>query len=164
MDAIKIEAAVADTDEVARALWLKPVATEAVAVGAIEAEPAKGGEPVEAKPVEYEERYPADANGYRVFPVDENGRPIDWHDIAARKRGGIVHVMPEKEVTPDPASTIDKPLPPLEVKDVTKFFMVGRSEAKAALEAKLTTARAVDVAKAALVEAGPVEGEVVLAK
>ena len=155
---IKIEAAVADIDEVAKLLWRKQVAAEAVTIGEIE------GEPVEAKPVEYEDRYPADANGYRVFPVDENGRPIDWHDIAARKRGGIVHVMPDKEVTPNPASTIDKPLPPLEIKDVTKFFMVGRTEAKAALEAKLSAARAADVAKAALVEAEPVEGEVVVVK
>ena len=155
---IKIEAAVADTDEVAKLLWRKQVAAEAVTIGEIE------GEPVEAKPVEYEDRYPADANGYRVFPVDENGLPIDWHDLAARKRGGIVHVMPDKEVTPDPASTIDKPLPPLEIKDVTKFFMVGRTEAKAALEAKLSAARAADVAKAALVEAEPVEGEVVVVK
>lgn len=151
MDAIKIEAAVEATDEVARELWMKPVTTE----------PAKDGE--EAKPVEYEDRYPANANGYRVFPVDEAGRPVDWHDIAARKRGGIVHVMPDKEVTPDPASTIDKPLPPLETKDVTKFFVVGRPEAKAALEAKLTVARATDVAKAAL-EAEPIEAEVVVAK
>ena len=155
---IKIEAAVADTDEVAKLLWRKQVAAEAVTIGEIE------GEPVEAKPVEYEDRYPADANGYRVFPVDENGLPIDWHDLAARKRGGIVHVMPDKEVTPDPASTIDKPLPPLEIKDVTKFFMVGRTEAKAALEAKFSAARAADVAKAALVEAEPVEGKVVVAK
>lgn len=155
---IKIEAAVADTDEVAKLLWRKQVAAEAVTIGEIE------GEPVEAKPVEYEDRYPADANGYRVFPVDENGLPIDWHDLAARKRGGIVHVMPDKEVTPDPASTIDKPLPPLEIKDVMKFFVVGRTEAKAALEAKLSAARAADVAKAALVEAEPVEGKVVVAK
>ena len=155
---IKIEAAVADTDEVAKLLWRKQVAAEAVTIGEIE------GEPVEAKPVEYEDRYPADANGYRVFPVDENGLPIDWHDLAARKRGGIVHVMPDKEVTPDPASTIDKPLPALEIKDVTKFFMVGRTEAKAALEAKLSAARVADVAKAALVEAEPVEGKVVVAK
>lgn len=155
---IKIEAAVADTDEVTKLLWRKQVAAEAVTIGEIE------GEPVEAKPVEYEDRYPADANGYRVFPVDENGLPIDWHDLAARKRGGIVHVMPDKEVTPDPASTIDKPLPPLEIKDVTKFFMVGRTEAKAALEAKLSATRAADVAKAALVEAEPVEGKVVVAK
>ena len=155
---IKIEAAVADTDEVVKLLWRKQVAAEAVTIGEIE------GEPVEAKPVEYEDRYPAAANGYRVFPVDENGLPIDWHDLAARKRGGIVHVMPDKEVTPDPASTIDKPLPPLEIKDVTKFFMVGRTEAKAALEAKFSAARAADVAKAALVEAEPVEGEVVVVK
>ena len=154
MDAIKIEAAVKATDEVASELWMKPIATE----------PVKDDEPVEAKPVEYEDRYPPDANGYRVFPVDEAGRPVDWHDIAARKRGGIVHVMPDKEVTPDPASTIDKPLPPLEIKDVTKFFMVGRTEAKAALEAKFSAARAADVAKAALVEAEPVEGEVVVVK
>ena len=155
---IKIEAAVADTDEVTKLLWRKQVAAEAVTIGEIE------GEPVEARPVEYEDRYPADANGYRVFPVDAAGRPVDWHDIAARKRGGIVHVMPDKEVTPDPASTIDKPLPPLEIKDVTKFFMVGRTEAKAALEAKFSAARAADVAKAALVEAEPVEGEVVVVK
>ena len=152
MDAIKIEAAVEATDTVARELWMKPVATE----------PAKEGE--EAKPVEYEDRYPTDANGYRVFPVDENGRPIDWHDIVARKRGSIVHVMPDKEVTPDPKSTIETPLPPLEIKDVTKFFVVGRSEVKAALEAKLTTARAADVAKAALVKVESVEGEVMVAK
>lgn len=150
-DELKIPAEVKATDEVARELWMRPVASESV----------KEGE--EAKPVEYEDRYPADANGYRVFPVDEQGRPVDWHDIAARKRGGIVHVMPEKEVTPDPKSTIETPLPPLEVKDVTRFFVVGRSEAKAALEAKLTTARAIDVAKAAL-EVEPVEGEVVVAK
>lgn len=152
MDAIKIEAAVEATDTVARELWMKPVATE----------PAKDDE--EAKPVEYEDRYPAAANGYRVFPVDEAGRPVDWHDIAARKRGGIVHVMPDKEVTPDPASTIDRPLPPLEVKDVTRFFVVGADDVKEALEAKLCAARAADVAKAALVEAEPVEGEIVVAK
>ena len=159
-----IEAAVADTDEVALALWRKPVAIEAVAVAAIEieGEPVKDGE--EAKPVEYEDRYPADANGYRVFPVDEQGRPIDWHDIAARKRGGIVHVMPEKEVTPDPKSTIEKPLPPLEVKDVTKLFVLGRAGVKSALEAKLTVALAADVAKAVLLEAEPVDGAVVVEK
>lgn len=154
MDAIKIEAAVKATDEVARELWMKPIATE----------PVKEGEPVEAKPIEYEDRYPADANGCRVFPVDENGRPVDWHDIAARKRGGIVHVMPDKEVTPDPKSTIEAPLPPLEIKDVTRFFVLGGAEMKAALEAKLTAAHATDVAKAELIEAEPIEGEVAVRK
>lgn len=149
---IKIEAEVKATDEVARELWMKPVATE----------PVKEGE--ETKPIEYEDRYPADANGYRVFPVDEAGRPVDWHDIAARKRGGIVHVLPDKEVTPDPASTINEPLPPLEIKDVTRFFIIGANDVKAAVEAKLTTARAADVAKAALIEAEPIEGGVVVAK
>jgi len=149
---IKIEAAVKATDDVARELWMRPIASEPVKEGA------------EAKPVEYEDRYPPQANGYRVFPVDENGRPIDWHDIAARKRGGIVHVLPDKEVTPDPKSTIDKPLPPLEVKDVTKLFVLGRADVKSALEAKLTVARAADVAKAALIEAEPIEGEIVVRK
>lgn len=66
--------------------------------------------------------------------------------------------------TPDPKSTIDEPLPPLEVKDVTKLFVLGRADVKSALEAKLTVARAADVAKAALIEAEPIEGEIVVAK
>lgn len=148
---IKIEAAVEATDDVARELWMRPVASEL----------AKEGE--ETKPTEYEDAYPAQANGYRVFPVDENGRPVDWHDLEARRRGGIVHVLPSKDVTPNPKSTFEKPLPPLEVKDVTKFFVVGQADVKVAVEAKLTATRAADVAKAALIEAEPVEAEALAA-
>lgn len=149
---IKIEAAVADTDEVVRLLWRKPVA----------AEPAKEGEP--AKPTEYEDAYPKDAAGIRppIF-MDDQGRPVTPWDFSARKRGTIVQTVDGVDVVPDPKSTPDNPLPPLSVTPYTKVFMTGRPEAKAALEAKLTTARAIDVAKAAL-EVEPVEGEVVVAK
>lgn len=156
MDAIKIEAAVADTDEVARALWLRPVAAESVAVGE--------GEPVEANPVDYEDAYPKNAAGIRppIF-MDDQGRPVTPWDFSARKRGTIVQTVDGVDVVPDPKSTPDNPLPPLSATPYTKVFMAGRPEAKAALEAKLTTARPTDVAKAAL-EAEPIEGEIVVAK
>ena len=153
---IKIANAVAGTDEVARALWLRPVAAEAVAIGAIE------GEPVEAKPadVEYEDAYPKDAAGGRppIF-MDDQGRTVTPWDFAARKRGCVVQTFEGVDVTPDPKSTPDNPLPPIAVTPYTKIIATGRPAAKAALEARLNTARAVDIAKAALVEAGPVEAE-----
>lgn len=154
MDAIKIEAAVKATDEVARALWLKPVATETVAIGDIE------GEPVAPKPVEYEDAYPKGAAGIRppIF-MDAQGRPVTPWDFAARKRGTVVQAFEGVDVEPDPKSTPDKPLPPLSVKPYTKIAITGPAEARASLEAKLSAARATDVAKAALVEAEPVEAE-----
>ena len=57
-----------------------------------------------------------------------------------------------------------QPVEPLEIRDVTKIITTGRPEAKAALMAKLTVARASDVAKAALLEAESIEGEIVVEK
>jgi len=150
---IKIEAAVKATDDVARKLWMKPVA----------AEPVKEGE--EAKPVEYEDAYQKDAAGVRppIF-LDDKGRPVTPWDFDARKRGCVSQVFDGVDVVPDPKSTPDKPLPPLAVTPYTKVVITGRTEAKAALMAKLTVARAADVAKAELVEAEPIEGEVVVRK
>ena len=68
------------------------------------------------------------------------------------------------DVVPDPKSTPDKPLPPLAVTPYTKVVITGRTEAKAALMAKLTVARAAGATKAALLEAEPIEGEIVVEK
>lgn len=153
MDELKIPAEVKATDTVARELWMRPVASE----------PVKDGD--EAKPVEYEDAYPKDAAGVRqpIF-VDDKGRPISPWDFEARRRGCVVHTFDGVDVTPDPKSTPDKPLPPLAVTPYTKIITTGRTEAKVALMARLTAARASDVAKAVLLEAEPVEGEVMVEK
>lgn len=153
MDELKIPAEVKATDTVARELWMRSVASE----------PVKEGEIV--KPVEYEDAYPKDASGIRppIF-VDDKGRPVTPWDFDARKRGCVSQVFEGVDVVPDPKSTLDNPLPPLAVTPYTKVFITGRAEAKAALAAKLTVARAADAAKAALLEAEPIEGEIVVEK
>jgi hypothetical protein len=124
----------------------------------VAAEPAKEGEP--AKPPEYEDAYPKDAAGVRapIF-LDDAGRQVTPWDFEARKKGCVVQVFDGVDVTTDPKSTPENPLPPLAVAPYTKVVITGRPEAEAAIEAKLTMARAADIAKAALIEAGPVEAE-----
>lgn len=83
--------------------------------------------------------------GFSVYPVDVNGNRVDWHDVKARAGGGVVTVHKYDEITPNPAATIENPLPPLKIEPriaVMTAFCRGadREKIEAAIAAKVEAA------------------------
>ena len=83
--------------------------------------------------------------GFSAYPVDRNGNRVDWHDVKARAGGGVVTVHEHDEITPDPAATIENPLPPLKIEHkiaVLTAYCLGadREKIEAAIAAKVEAA------------------------
>ena len=103
--------------------------------------------------------------GFSAYPVDANGNRVGWHDVKARAGGGVVTVHAYEEITPNPAATIENPLPPLKIEPkiaVLTAYCPGadREKIEAAIAAKVEAATVASPAKLEAAKAAPKEIEV----
>ena len=102
--------------------------------------------------------------GFSAYPVDASGNRVNWHNVKARRGGGVTTFREYFDVTEDPTSTIEAPKPPLKVEPriaVMMGFCPGADRAKieAAVAARVKAATVAATTKLGAVKAAPKEIE-----